>query len=132
MNFQKQCLHYLWRFRVAYPGNLQTTLLGFAVRHVFYRGLIFGGWGLALLLLATVLRPLFDAATPASLHVFDAFTLFLMPVLLVGLGRFGQSRTQAKWRRLRRKAILEIRMQRRARGTAGPVGGAVFSAGRIH
>ena len=132
LKFQFRCLGYLWLFRRAYPGNLRAVLIGYTFRRLFYQSLFLGGWAFTLFLLAVVLRPIIDPSAGISLHVFDTLTLFLMPVLIIGIGRFGYDRTQLKWRKSRRNAILWIRSQRRAQSAPGPSGGMIFSAGRIH
>ena len=132
LKFQMRCLGYLWLFRHVYPGNARHAIVGYALRRCFYTGLVVGGWAFTLFLLAAVMRPIVSPNTGSTFHAFDAFTLFLMPILIIGMGRFGDERAKAKWRQLRRRAILMIRRQRRAQSAAGPGGGVIFSAGRIH
>ncbi len=127
-----RCLGYLWLFRQVYPGNARHAIMGYAVRRCFYTGLVVGGWAFTLFLLAAVMRPIFSPNSGSAFHAFDAFTLFLMPILIIGMGRFGDERAKNKWRQLRRRAILMIRRKRRAQSAVGPSGGVIFSAGRIH
>ena len=132
LKFQLRCLGYLWFFRQTYPGNLRAVLAIYALRRAIYFAMVWGGWAFAVFLLAAVLRPIWVSQGATSFHAFDAFTLFLMPIIIIGIGRFGGDRTHIKWRKSRRRAILFIRSQRRAQSAAGPSGGAIFSAGRIH
>ena len=132
LRFQLRCLAYLWNFRREYPGKLTHVLVGYAFKRSFYEGLIWGGWFLTCFLLLQVSRPIWAPNTAMGFHAFDAFTLFLMPVLIIGIGRFSLQRLKMKWHRQRREAIITIRRKRRVHSAAGPGGGMVFSAGRIH
>ena len=132
LKFQMRCLGYLWLFRQVYPGNARHAIMGYALRRCFYTGLVVGGWAFTLFLLAAVMRPIFSPNSGSAFHAFDAFTLFLMPILIIGMGRFGDERAKNQWRQLRRRAILMIRRKRRAQSAVGPSGGVIFSAGRIH
>ena len=132
LRFQLRCLAYLWNFRKEYPGHLTVTLVLYALKRLFYQGLVWGGWAFTLFLLGMVSRPLWAPNTVSSFHVFDAFTLFLMPMLIIGIGRFSLNKTQQRWHRTRRDAILAIRRKRRVQSAAGPHGGMILSSGRIH
>ena len=132
LRFELRCFTYLWNFRREYPGSLTATLISYSLKRLFFQGLVWGGWGFTLFLLAMVSRPIWSPHTAMSFHVFDAFSLFLMPMLIIGIGRFSLNKTQFKWRKTRRKAILFIRRKRRVQSASGPSGGMILSSGRIH
>ena len=132
LRFQLRCLAYLWHFRQEYPGQLTATLLHYALKRLFYQGLVWGGWVFTLFLLMMVSRPLWSPNSVTTFHAFDAFTLFLMPMLIIGIGRFSLNKIQGRWHRTRREAILRIRQKRRVQSASGPHGGVMLSSGRIH
>ena len=132
LRFQLRCLAYLWNFRKEYPGQLTATLVSYSLKRLFYQGLVWGGWVFTLFLLAMVSKPLWAPHSVTTFHAFDAFTLFLMPMLIIGIGRFSLHKTQERWRRTRRAAILAIRQKRRVQSASGPHGGMILSSGRIH
>ena len=132
LRFELRCFTYMWNFRREYPGSLTATIFSYCLKRLFFQGLVWGGWCFTAFLLAMVSRPIWSPATAMSFHAFDAFTLFLMPMLIIGIGRFSLHKTQLKWRKTRRKAILYIRLKRRVQSSSGPHGGMVLSSGRIH
>ena len=132
LRFELRCFTYMWNFRREYPGSLTATLISYSLKRLLFQGLVWGGWCFTLFLLATVSRPIWSPNSAMPFHAFDAFTLFLMPMLIIGIGRFSLHKTQLKWRKTRRKAILFIRKKRRVQSASGPSGGMILSSGRIH